>query len=89
MESPQSAPPCLESGSFTESVETIRSSSVSHISQVRGGKGERKGRGKVGPRRGEGEGREREKFCSQYSRAAIASAENVHELNNIYVIGST
>lgn len=64
-ESPQSAPPCLESGSFTESVETIRGSSVS---QVRGGEGEGEGRGKVGTRRGEGEGREREKFCSQYSR---------------------
>jgi len=54
MESPKSAPPCLESGSFTESVETIRSSSVSHVSQVRGGKGEE--REKVGTRRGEGEG---------------------------------
>lgn len=55
-ESPQSAPPCLESGSFTESVETIRGSSVSHISQVRGGEGEGEGRGKVGTIRGEGEG---------------------------------
>jgi len=56
MESPKSAPPCLESGSFTESVETIRSSSVSHVSQVRVGKGEGEGRKKVGTRRGEGEG---------------------------------
>ena len=39
-ESPKSAPPCVESGSFTESVETIRSSSVS---QVRCGRKERGG----------------------------------------------
>ena len=43
-ESPKSAPPCMESGSFAESVETIRSSSVSHVSQVRCG---RKGRGGI------------------------------------------
>ena len=42
-ESPKSAPPCMESGSFTESVETIRSSSVSHVSQVRCGRKERGG----------------------------------------------
>ena len=43
-ESPKSAPPCMESGSFTESVETIRSSSAATSAKVRCG---RKGRGVI------------------------------------------